>query len=150
MGHLEKAQLLLDIAKLRLRTLNGELEALFDKSKLPRKIDVERIRQFLRRVYRDLTLVSSVLPREATLGASLVAAERSEAVPPVLIPRRSEDPQQCFPDCTTYSPSLDNSKTNLCPSPRSGNMQRVPDPLNNYIKSLTNDQRLSASRNHWC
>jgi hypothetical protein len=57
----EKASLLMDIAKLRLRQLASEMGDLVGTTKRPRKLDMQKLRVSLKQVYGNMLLIPSLL-----------------------------------------------------------------------------------------
>lgn len=57
----ERAVLILDLSKLRLKTYISDLESLFVSTDHPRQIDLQRIQSGLKQVSRDLDVASAAL-----------------------------------------------------------------------------------------
>jgi hypothetical protein len=60
----EKVGILLDIAKLRLRSLNAEFVKLFASTSPPRKLDVQKLRPSIKELHDNLLLIPSMLPEQ--------------------------------------------------------------------------------------
>jgi hypothetical protein len=67
----EKACILLDIAKLWLRKLVAQMHDLTSDSRQVRKLDIRKLRVSLKQVHRDIALIPSMLPLEAS-GVSVL------------------------------------------------------------------------------
>ena len=57
-------RLLLDILILKLRKIAPQLDTIFQSSTPPRKLDVQKLRSSVNRVYRELTLLPAALSHE--------------------------------------------------------------------------------------
>jgi hypothetical protein len=58
MADVDKATLLLDISKLRLRTLARKLCTLLHGATPPRKLDVQKLQSYVKQIYADLLLIT--------------------------------------------------------------------------------------------
>jgi hypothetical protein len=100
MDHFEKTQLILDVAKLRLRALTIEMDALFTKSRQPRKLDMQKFRHSIKQIHRDLAIVPSMLPKEVTFPKGPSVEQSDEVAPfPTSILCRSGHLQQRLSEC---------------------------------------------------
>jgi hypothetical protein len=73
MANIDKATLLLDVSKLRLRSLAQKLCMLLQRATPPRKLDVQKIQSSVKQIHADLLLITSVKsPGKSNLACTTV------------------------------------------------------------------------------
>lgn len=96
---LPKALSLLAITTLRLRALVVEMDVLFTSSERPRKLLVEKFRQSVRHIHRDVTSLPSILPKWIALDRNFSAEVPRGVTSALSLPWPTHDTEQYTQDC---------------------------------------------------
>jgi hypothetical protein len=73
----ETAELLLDVCKLRLSNIAQDLAGLFERGPQPRKLDIQKLRLSVKRLYADVLSVSKLISPSESRPSKLLLIEHS-------------------------------------------------------------------------